>query len=255
MNTFILIIFFIYGLLFGSFYNVVIYRLPIDLSVAKGRSFCPNCNHSLRAIDLVPVFSYIFLGGKCRYCNDKISMRYPLVELINGLLFALAYLLFGTTLQTLFIISFWSYLFIVSMIDIDHKLILDNISIFFFVIFIILKIIMFKSAILTSFLSAIIAFSIYLLIFIVAKKYYGREAFGLGDVFFIGVVSFALGFKLTYLTVFFPFIVAVACLPIIFIFTKKNSLDMEVPFAPFISLSAFILSIYGTQMMALIFYL
>ncbi len=253
MDTFILIFIFLYGLIFGSFYNVVIYRLPIDLSIAKGRSFCPNCNHSLRAIDLIPVFSYIFLKGKCRYCDIKISMRYPLIELICGLLFALSYILFGLSLHMLFMIAFWSYLLIVSMIDFDHKLILDNISAFFLVIFIVLKALIVKTAILSSFISALIAFVVYLLIYLVAKKYYGREAFGLGDVFFITVVSFALGFHLAYLTIFFPFIVAVVCIFILFLFGKKHSLDMEVPFAPFISISAFILSIYGEQMMAIIF--
>ncbi len=253
MNVLMLTIVFIYGLAFGSFYNVVIYRLPIDLSISKGRSFCPNCNHSLRAIDLIPVFSYISLKGKCRYCSNKISLRYPLVELINGLLFALAYLLFGTSLQTLFIITFWSYLFIVTMIDIDHKLILDSISLFFFIIFIVLKAIMVKGDILNNFLAGIIAFVVYLLIYLIAKKYYGREAFGLGDVFFIGVVGFCLGLRIAYFTMFFPFIVALVCISIMFLFGKRQSLDMEIPFAPFISLSAFILSIYGNQMFSLVF--
>lgn len=62
---------FLFGIVFGSFYNVVIYRLPIDISVAKGRSFCPNCKHSLKAIDLVPVLSQLLLKNKCRYCGQK----------------------------------------------------------------------------------------------------------------------------------------------------------------------------------------
>ncbi len=235
MNYLILLFVFIYGLLFGSFYNVVIYRMPIDISIAKGRSFCPNCNHKLKALDLIPVLSFVSLKGKCRYCDNKISARYPLVELITGLYFALSYMVFGLTLQMLFVTIFWSYLFIVSMIDIDHKLILDSISLFFFVILAILKFVMLGSGIISSLIAGVVAFLLYLVIYIVAYKYYGREAFGLGDVFFIGVVGFCLGLNVLYLTIFFPFIVAVVFIIISFIFGKKHSFDLEVPFAPFIS--------------------
>ncbi len=253
MNYIILLLVFIYGIVFGSFYNVIIYRLPIDLSVARGRSFCTTCNHKLSTIDLVPVLSYITLGGKCRYCGCNISKRYPLIELITGLYFSLSYIVFGFTLQMLFITIFWSYLFIVSMIDIDHKVILDSISLFFFIIFVSLKFLITGSGLITSIIAGIIAFIIYLLIHIFSYKYYGREAFGLGDVFFIGVVGFCLGLNVLYLTIFFPFILAVICIIICFILGKKQSLNMEVPFAPFISLSAFILTLYGDQMMSFIF--
>lgn len=253
MDLLILLILFIYGVIFGSFYNVVIYRMPIDLPISKGRSFCTSCNTQLKAVDLVPVFSYLFLKGKCRYCGEHISIRYPLVELFTGLYFMLAYIFFGFSLQMLFMILFWSYLFIVSMIDIDHMLILDNISIFFGIIFIILYAFMLKDSILYNFLSGIFAFIIYFAIYKIAFIYYKREAFGLGDVFFIGVVSFCLGLNVLYLTIFFPFIVAVVFVIINAIFKRNTDLQTAVPLAPFISISAFILSIYGQQMMDFIF--
>ncbi len=82
---------FLVGLCIGSFLNVVIYRLEKEESVAKGRSYCPYCKHQLIWLDLVPVFSFLFLRGKCRYCGEKISIQYPLVEIATGILFLLIF--------------------------------------------------------------------------------------------------------------------------------------------------------------------
>lgn len=88
------IIFFILGLIFGSFINAWVWRTENDLSVAKGRSICPKCKHKLAWYDLMPVLSYTFIRGKCHYCKAKISLQYPVVELATGLLFVAQYLLF-----------------------------------------------------------------------------------------------------------------------------------------------------------------
>ncbi|QRN86062.1 prepilin peptidase [Clostridia bacterium] len=79
------VFYFIYGIIIGSFLNVCIYRLPIGLNLAYPRSHCPRCQHSLNGLDLVPLFSYLFIGGKCRYCGESISIRYFLVELFTGI--------------------------------------------------------------------------------------------------------------------------------------------------------------------------
>ena len=78
---------YIIGTLFGSFFSLAVYRIPIKQSIMKGRSYCPNCNHKLGFFDLIPVFSYIFLGGKCRYCKKKIRIRYICLEILSGLVF------------------------------------------------------------------------------------------------------------------------------------------------------------------------
>ncbi len=95
MQTLMYFIIFIIGTLFGSFYSLAIYRIPIKQSIIYGRSYCPKCNHKLRFLDLIPIFSYIFLGGKCRYCKEKIRKRYILLEISTGLVF----LLFALSLQ------------------------------------------------------------------------------------------------------------------------------------------------------------
>lgn len=253
MNYLTLSLIFLYGLIFGSFYNVVIYRMPLDISIVKGRSYCPRCQKTLSVTDLIPLFSFIFLGGKCRHCDEKISIRYPLVELSTGILFALAYIIFGLNVEMFFMIAFWSYLFIVSMIDFDHMFILDSINIFFTVIFVAFNVYLLRTDVIYNLLASLIAFSIYFAIHKISYAYYKREAFGFGDVFFIGIISFCLGFNVLYLTIFFPFIVAVFFFIIKILIGEKHSMSMEIPLAPFIAVSSFILSIYGEQMMHFIF--
>ena len=90
-----MICFFIIGTLFGSFFTLATYRLPRKQDIMVKRSYCPNCNHNLGFFDLIPVLSYVFLGGKCRYCREKISIRYPLFEIFNGIFFLVTYILFG----------------------------------------------------------------------------------------------------------------------------------------------------------------
>jgi len=86
---------FIIGTLFGSFFTLAVYRIPIKQSILHGRSYCPKCNHRLEFLDLIPVLSYIFLGGKCRYCKEKIRARYIALELLSGM----AFLLFALSLK------------------------------------------------------------------------------------------------------------------------------------------------------------
>ena len=88
MNLLITIYFWIIGCIFGSFFNVVGYRVPNGLSIIKPGSFCPKCNHKLKWYELIPIFSYLVQKGKCRSCNERISVIYPAVELSTGILFA-----------------------------------------------------------------------------------------------------------------------------------------------------------------------
>ena len=89
MNIFLYIIFFIIGITFGSFYTLAVYRIPKGEDITHTHSYCPNCNHKLGFFDLIPLFSYILLGGKCRYCKEKIRPRYIILETLSGLFFVL----------------------------------------------------------------------------------------------------------------------------------------------------------------------
>lgn len=112
LHLFIIACMFIIGSLFGSFFSLATYRLPRHQDIVATRSYCPNCKHRLNFFDLIPVFSYLFLLGKCHYCKDKISMRYFLLELSNGLVFVGLYLLLGYTINLLIAAIIYAVLFV-----------------------------------------------------------------------------------------------------------------------------------------------
>ena len=125
---------FLFGLAIGSFLNCVIYRLEKKQSFLKGRSYCPHCKHILSWQDLIPVFSFLILRGKCRYCRKKISLQYPLVELATGSLFLLIFIYFNNLLVTrywLLVTGYWllitSFLIIIFVYDLKHYIIPDKV--------------------------------------------------------------------------------------------------------------------------------
>lgn len=119
MDIVIGVLYAIYGLLVGSFLNVCIYRLPRHIFWSNAHSFCPNCHTELKWYELVPLFSYLFLGGRCRTCRERISLRYPLVEGGNMLLWLVAYLVFGFGWYSVLLCVLFSVLLVVSCIDLD----------------------------------------------------------------------------------------------------------------------------------------
>lgn len=110
------------GLIFGSFATAVAYRLPRDESIAHGRSKCPNCGNQITAIQNVPVFSYVVLRGRCKHCGDRISIRYPLIELVTALLFVAAALRFGLSAEAVIYAGFFWALVVLTVIDLEYKL-------------------------------------------------------------------------------------------------------------------------------------
>ena len=242
-----------FGLVFGSFYNVIIYRLPIDMSVTKGRSMCTSCKTQLRAVDLVPVFSWLFLKGKCRYCGEKISIRYPAVELVTGLLFLISYYIYGLNLEFAAMCSLWSMLLITAMIDWDTMYIMDSVLIVFTAVS--AACLFFNGApVIPHLIGAGISFGIYLTIYLLARLFYKREAFGFGDVLLVACVGLILGSTpwLAVTAAILPAYIAVIGFIIIRFSGKKLSIKKEVAFGPYICVSAFIVSLWGGEIVNII---
>lgn len=139
MNTIIYIFMFAIGIVLGSFYTLAVYRIPLKQDITHTRSYCPKCNHRLNFWDLIPVFSYIFLGGKCRYCKEKIRPRYIIIETLSGIVFLLYAILLDIDLLNIeyskiatliFGILFFSTIFIIIGILKENKKI--QISVFNF---------------------------------------------------------------------------------------------------------------------------
>lgn len=121
LEIYITINVFIIGTLFGSFFTLATYRIPRKQDIVFKRSYCPNCNHELGFFDLIPVLSYVFLGGKCKYCKQKISIRYPLFEISNGLIFVGLYLLFNFSIYFFIACALYIYLFLLTGCYIMNK--------------------------------------------------------------------------------------------------------------------------------------
>ncbi len=130
MYIYFAIVLFIMGASIGSFFNVCIYRIPNKESVVNPPSHCYRCNNRLKPLDLVPILSWTLLRGKCKYCGQKISPRYALVELLTGILFVLVYNVYGLKIITLYYLLLVSLLVIITFIDLDHYIIPDELVIF-----------------------------------------------------------------------------------------------------------------------------
>ena len=131
LNIIYMVCFFVIGTLFGSFFTLATYRIPRKQDIMVKRSYCTNCKHNLGFFDLIPVLSYVFLGGKCRYCKGKISIRYPLFEVANGIFFLLTYCLFGLHWILFVTLGIYIALFLIIGCSIMKKRMLaenDNVS-------------------------------------------------------------------------------------------------------------------------------
>ncbi len=121
LNAAAAILFFILGSIIGSFLNVLVYRLPKKESIVKGRSHCTHCGRQIRNIDLIPIISYLMLGGKCRYCKKPISPRYMIVELLTACSYLTAYLALGYSAELIYAVILFPVLIILSLWDLNHK--------------------------------------------------------------------------------------------------------------------------------------
>ncbi|MBQ9071552.1 MAG: prepilin peptidase [Bacilli bacterium] len=234
----IILLFFIVGTIFGSFYNVVGYRLPKGESLLYPSSHCTKCNHKLGPLELIPILSYLFLGGKCKKCKDKISCFYPLFEFFSGLLFALSFIVYGFSLDCLLSIVFISMLLIIIISDYQTMIIPDSILIVFSAMIIIIK--FFMSGI--EFVGISLLHSLGSFIFMLLLKLFGdflfkKESMGGGDIKLLAVFGLMFGFPMSIVSVF---IAAIIGLPVSLIMLKKQTTH-EIPFGPFLAISAILI--------------
>lgn len=220
---------FVIGLFFGSFYNVVGLRMSKNESIAFPASHCPNCNHKLSWYELIPVFSWLFLGGKCKKCKKKISIEYPLMELLTGSLFAISYLIFGFDYKTLTSIVLCSIAVITFVSDFKYMIILDEVLITGGIFLIIID--YFASGItgiLWHLLYAVILFAIMLVIKLLGDKAFKTESLGWGDVKLSLITGYVLSplYGLVYI-----FLGSVLALPFGIINRSKSRV---LPFGPYL---------------------
>lgn len=237
----------IVGLCVGSFLNVVIYRLPEGMSLAKPKSHCPVCKYELKWYDNIPVLSYCILGGKCRNCKTHIPFRYTAVELANMLLWLACALLFWTTsipLACIYMLAI-SVFICVFFIDLEHKIIFDRFQIMLAALGI-ASIFFDKSTVWYSHLiGGAAGFGVFFLVAWAFEKIAKKEGLGGGDVKLAGATGLLLGWEKLVLSLLVATIPAVIVLGIAS--KKKSGEQREFPFAPFLTVGFTIAMLFGEK--------
>ena len=229
---------FIIGTIFGSFYNVVGYRLPKGESIIFPPSHCTNCNHRLTALELVPVLSYIFQKGKCKHCHQKISLFYPIFELLTGILFVLCYISFGLTLTLIIALTFVSMMIIIVVSDYHYLIISDEVLITFsLILFIEILIINGIEPALYSILNGLLAFATMYLLKKFGDFLFKKESMGGGDIKLMFIFGMVLTYPIAILSIFVGSLIG---LPIALIILWKKK-DNTIPFGPFLAAGATLL--------------
>jgi leader peptidase (prepilin peptidase) / N-methyltransferase len=233
----IYVVFFIFGSILGSFYNVVIYRLPRKESIVIGSSHCPRCNTPIKPYDLIPILSYFILGGKCRSCKKSYSFRYPLIEFVTGLLFAFTYHVLGFSWLTLIGVILVSILLIITLIDIDTMEIYDTFQV---ILFVLAAVFITQSSLPLG--DHLIGFFIISVPFYIIALITG--GMGGGDIKLIAMGGLLLGWKAT-LIAFFIASITGGIVAILLVLLKQQGRKSLIAFGPYLCLGIYIAFLYG----------
>jgi len=231
-NIGIYIVLFLIGISIGSFLNVVIYRVPLNKSIISPPSSCPKCGERIKPYHNIPILGWIILKGKCFNCGEKISIRYPIIEFLTGILVLLIYHKLQT-IDIFFVIDFalFATLLALSMIDIDYKAVPDSLNL------LALTLSFFSSPeIIENFKNALLLIGGMSLIRWYLSYFIKKEAMGEGDLIIAGAMGALLGIKLSLIAIFIASLIAI--FPSIY--NRITNKDLELPFIPFLAIGTFI---------------
>ncbi len=241
-----ILIIFLGGLIIGSFLNVCIFRIIEEESIVFPASHCKICNTKLKAKDLIPIFSFLFLKGKCRYCKEKISAQYPLIELFTAILFVIMYLKFGVSLEFFKFVTFTAILLVIGIIDYKTQYIYFEVivtGLIFGIIFLVIAFFLEGNLELKNILLSTIIPSSFLALIILMTN-----GMGWGDVELVFIIGVFLELKLNLLSLFISVILAGLYAIYLLLFKKKDR-RQSIAFAPYIAVSAFITILFGNQIL------
>ena len=242
-NLFFSLAVFIFGLIVGSFLNCVIYRLEQGSSFLRGRSFCPLCKHTLSWRDLIPVFSFLILKGKCRYCQQKISWQYPLVELVTGFLFFLVFYYARYDIPyTVYGLIITAFLIIIFVYDLKHYLIPDKV-IYSAISVSVIWLFYAKYDILNTAYAAFGAALFFLIIVLISRG----KWMGVGDIKLAFLMGLFLGWPAILIALLSAFYTGALAGMGLIISGRKN-LKSEVPFGPFLVTGTFLAMFFGEKL-------
>lgn len=238
-------IFCLLGLAIGSFLNVCADRLPNKKSILGPPSHCEACGHRLALLDLIPLLSYLFLCGRCRYCRAPIPLRLPLVEVGTGLLFILLWYHYGLSVQLAQAVIFTCFFIIIFVIDLEHRLVLNRVVYPAIVAALIVALLAPDHDILQALLGGVTGMGLLLLLVLITPR-----GMGMGDVKFSALIGLIVGFPLVLIALAISFVLGGAISGILLITRLKKRGDF-VPFAPFLAIGGILTMLYGEQILRL----
>jgi leader peptidase (prepilin peptidase)/N-methyltransferase len=263
---------FIFGLLIGSFLNVVILRLPArlefdwrcqckelleienkdekppeaPLSIMWSRSQCPKCGHQIKAHENLPLISYLFLKGRCAACKAPISMRYPLVEATTAVLFLMVAMHFGPTTQSLAAIGLTAVLIALAGIDIDHQLLPDDLTLALLWAGLFASLFNVFTDPVSSMIGALAGYLSLWLVYHLFRLLTGKEGMGYGDFKLLAAMGAWIGWQMLPLIILLSSLVG-AVIGLIMIGLRRHKSSQPMPFGPFIALAGWIALMWGDQ--------
>ena len=238
---------FIFGLCIGSFLNVCIYRIPASKSISYPRSSCTSCNELIPFYDNIPVLSYLFLRGKCRFCREPISLRYPVIELLTGLFALITFLKYGLSLEALIYFVFIAALLVITFIDIDHQIIPDLISLPGIPIFFLASFVLSQINWLDSLIGILVGGGSLFLVAWIYSLITHKEGMGGGDIKLLAMIGAVIGWKGVLFTIFVAS--AVGTLAGILVMLKsRKGMRLKIPFGPFLAIGGIAYIFLGPQL-------
>jgi leader peptidase (prepilin peptidase)/N-methyltransferase len=235
---------FAFGMIVGSFLNVCICRMPKNESIVTPPSHCPLCSYQIRWYDNIPLVSYMLLRGKCRGCGARISLLYPFVELLNGILTLLLFLRFGPSYEFAALFVFCSALVVITFIDLEHQIIPDEISLSGIVTGFALSFVLNGHTWLNSLFGILLGGGSLLLVAYVYHWLTGKEGMGGGDIKLLAMMGAFLGWKAVPFIIFASSLIGSLVGISIMMFQKKDS-KLAIPFGPYLAFGAVLYIFYG----------
>ncbi len=270
-----LVLFFVLGACIGSFLNVVIHRVPNELSIVMPNSACPNCKAAIKPYDNIPIISWLILGGKCRNCSEPILFRYPVVEALTGLVFLIVFMEIGLTPYLPVALAFVSAMIALIFIDAEHMILPNVITYPLFIIALIVRVVYpiaftgnyfsdttyspiallagnppWVLSLAGALLGALVGGGSLWLIGAIWKALRGVEAMGLGDVNRLLGIGALLGWRLTILTIFLGAFTGAIAGVILIARQKDKDMQTQIPFGIFLGIGSIVALLFGDQMIA-----
>ncbi len=236
----------LFGLAWGSFLNVVIYRLPRDMNFSKPPSSCPECEKKIKFYDNIPILSFILLKGTCRHCSAKIPLSYFLVEILIPASFLLLYSKYAFSFFFFVSCLFASAMIVLAVIDYYHQILPDEITLTGLVLAVVYSFFRTDFNLIQALLGAVSGASFLLLVYGAYYLFRKKEGLGMGDVKLMLFVGAFLGWQRSFLTLILGSFVG-AIVGIYFIFIKKKKLQFALPFGTFLTPAAYVALIWGEE--------